>query len=88
LPAGLATWKVFPAHTDEKALGTLPHVLARLVAPFVALLTLWLGRKDQRPHLDTQGRDLLNFQINPYVAALVWFECRFILIGFPMLLGS
>jgi uncharacterized protein len=70
---------------DEKILGIVMHVLCLIGFPIIGPLVIWLMKKDQSAYLDSQGRELLNFQISYLLYGFVAFLLFFVLIGFVLL---
>lgn len=50
-------------------------------------LIVWLLKKDQRPFIDEQGKEALNFQITVFLAGVVCTSLVFLLIGIPLLIA-
>ena len=66
------------------------HLLALLnyVSGFgglVAVLIVWLARRDRSPFVEEAGRESLNFQITLLLAAIAGGILTFILVGFLVL---
>lgn len=81
----------FEPSKDAQTWATLSHA-AGLAAytgiPFagiVAVLVIWLLKREQHPFVEEQGRESLNFQITIGIYSLVCFLLAFILIGFFLL---
>ncbi len=70
---------------DEKTLGIVMHVLCLVGFPIIGPLIIWLIKKEQSQYLDSQGRELLNFQISYLIYAFAAFLLCFVLIGFVLL---
>lgn len=62
--------------------------LAGFVIPFgnlIGPLIVWLIKRTEMPLVDTQGKEVLNFQITVTIAAVVSMLLIFVLIGFLLL---
>ena len=70
---------------DEKTLGIVMHVLCLIGFPIIGPLIVWLMKKNQSPYLDSQGRELLNFQISYLIYGFVAFLLCFVFIGVLLL---
>ncbi len=78
--------------SDEKNWGMYCHLaaLAGLIIPFgnvVGPLVVWLIKKDEYPHVNSEGLESLNFQITVSVAAMIAGALSVILIGIPLLIA-
>ena len=73
------------ASQDEKTLGIVMHVLCLIGFPIIGPLVIWLMKKDQSPYLDSQGRELLNFQISYLLYGFAAFLLCFVFIGLLLL---
>lgn len=51
----------------------------------IAVIVIWLVKRDSHPCLDYHGRESLNFQITMCIAALISWALCFVLIGFVLL---
>lgn len=51
----------------------------------IAVIVIWLIKRDAHPYLDYHGRESLNFQITMCIAALVSGVLCLVLIGFLLL---
>jgi uncharacterized Tic20 family protein len=49
---------------------------------FIVPLVIWLIQKDKIAHMDTQGKQILNFQLTMLIAAIISIPLMFILVGF------
>ena len=75
-----------PAATqDEKTLGIVMHVLCLIGFPIIGPLVIWLMKKEQSHYLDSQGRELLNFQISYLIYGFAAFLLCFVFIGLLLL---
>jgi len=77
---------------DEKNWGMYCHLaaFAGLIIPFgnvVGPLIIWMIKKDEYPHVDTEGKESLNFQITVSIAAMVAGALSVVLIGIPLLIA-
>ncbi|MTA41279.1 MAG: DUF4870 domain-containing protein [Actinobacteria bacterium] len=72
---------------DEKILGIVMHLLCLVGFPIIGPLIIWLMKKDQSRYLDTQGRELLNFQISYFIYAMISVVLVAALIGIVLLLA-
>ncbi|MBZ9779827.1 DUF4870 domain-containing protein [Psychroflexus sp. CAK8W] len=54
---------------------------------FIVPLVIWLTQKDKIEHMDKQGKQILNFQLTMFLAALVAVPLMLILVGFVILAG-
>ena len=76
--------------TEEKNLAVIMHlsILAGILIPFVGLLVpvvIWALKKNESPYLDDQGKEVINFIINIFIAGtLVGILCL-IIIGFILI---
>ncbi len=70
---------------DEKNLGIIMHVLRLCGFSLIGPLIVWLVKKDESAFIDTQGRELLNFQLSFIIYAIVSGILCLILIGFVLL---
>ncbi len=50
-------------------------------------LVIWLTQKDKVKQMDQQGKQILNFQLTMFLAALVSIPLMLILIGFVIIAG-
>ena len=73
---------------DEKTLGIVMHVLCLIGFPIIGPLVIWLMKKDQSPYLDSQGRELLNFQISYFLYVLISGLLCAVLIGIPLVFAT
>lgn len=63
------------------------HLLCLVGFPIIGPLIIWLMKKDQSRYLDTQGRELLNFQISYFIYAMISVVLVAALIGIVLLLA-
>jgi len=75
---------------EERTWGMLCHLsaFAGFVIPYggiVVPLVIWLVKKDEMPFVDDQGKEILNFLINLFIASLVCWSLMFVLIGFLLM---
>jgi len=49
---------------------------------FIVPLVIWLTQRDKIEHMDAQGKQILNFQLTMFLAALVSIPLMLILVGF------
>ncbi len=87
--AGVADDRIPPA---DRQLATLTHLLAlanyvAFPAGLIAVLVLWLVKKDDSPPLDRVGREVLNFNLSMLLYAIVSFILVFVLIGIGLLVA-
>lgn len=52
---------------------------------FIVPLVIWLTQKDKVEHMDEQGKQILNFQLTMFLAALVSVPLMLILVGFVLI---
>jgi uncharacterized Tic20 family protein/DNA-binding XRE family transcriptional regulator len=57
--------------------------LSSMLCMIIVPLVLWSWKKNQSPRIDSQGRQVLNFQIT---MTLLLFTGAFFLVGFPLLI--
>lgn len=66
---------------DECNMAMLMYILA-LLTGWLAPLIIWLVKKDQSPFINDQGKELLNFQITVFFAAIIsWLLIFLFFIG-------
>ena len=75
---------------DDRTWAMAAHLLAILnyvtaVGGLIAVLILWLARRDTSPFVEESGRESLNFQITMLIAAAVGGVLTIILVGFLIL---
>ena len=78
--------------TADRQLALVTHLLSLanyVAAPagIIAVLVLWLVKKDESPALDRVGREVLNFNLSMLLYGIVSFILVFVLIGFVLLIG-
>jgi uncharacterized protein len=78
--------------TADRQLALVTHLLSLanyVAAPagIIAVLVLWLVKKDESPALDRVGREVLNFNLSMLIYGIVSFILVFVLIGFVLLIG-
>jgi uncharacterized Tic20 family protein len=78
--------------TADRQLALVTHLLSLanyVAAPagIIAVLVLWLVKKDESPALDRVGREVLNFNLSMLIYGIVSFILVFVLIGFLLLIG-
>lgn len=70
---------------------TLAHVAGLSwfvgVPGILAVLVVWLVKRDEHPLVDDQGREALNFQISMLIYGVVSVVLVFVLVGIVLLLG-
>lgn len=76
----------------DRQLALVTHLLSLanyVAAPagIIAVLVLWLVKKDESPALDRVGREVLNFNLSMLLYAIVSFILVFVLIGIALLIG-
>lgn len=52
---------------------------------FIVPLVIWLTQKDKIEDMDVQGKQILNFQLTMFLAALVSVPLMLILVGFALI---
>ena len=69
-------------NVDEKTLLILLHVTTVLgPVGLVALLVIWLTKKDQSPAINAHGKAVLNFQLSLLIYYVVGIVLTFVFIG-------
>lgn len=76
----------------ERQLAMLTHLLAlanyiAFPAGLLAVLVLWLVKKDDSPALDRVGREVLNFNLSMLLYGIVSVILVFVLIGIGLLIA-
>lgn len=66
------------ANSDERTFAMLMHLTLLLnltgvgsAISIIALLIMWMAKKDESPFLDDHGREAINFQISLFIWALI-----------------
>jgi len=54
---------------SERTFGMLVHLLA-IFTSFIGPLIIWLIKKEEMPFVNDQGKEVLNFQITVFIAAI------------------
>lgn len=52
---------------------------------FIVPLVIWLTQKDKIEDMDVQGKQILNFQLTMFLAAIVSVPLMLILVGFALI---
>ena len=81
--------------TDQNARtwATLAHVAGMACytgipfAGIIAVLVIWLIKREEHPFIEDQGRESLNFQISVGIYSLVAAVLMLVLVGFLLLLA-
>ncbi len=78
------------AEMNSRTYATLMHLSAfsGFVIPSLSLfapLVMWVIRKDRDPFVDSNGRNILNFQLSCLIYAVLFIPLCFILFGFAFL---
>ena len=76
----------------DRQLAMLTHLLAlanyvAFPAGLIAVLVLWLVKKDDSPPLDRVGREVLNFNLSMLLYGIVSVILVFVLIGIGLLIA-
>jgi len=71
---------------DEKNLALIMHVLSLAGFSLIALLIVWLVKKDESTFINAQGRELLNFQLSFLIYAVICIPLCLVVIGIPLLI--
>jgi len=76
--------------TEEKNLAVIMHlsILAGILIPFVGLLipvVIWALKKNESPYVDDQGKEVINFIINIFIAGIIIGILCLIIIGFILI---
>lgn len=82
---------VKPPSSEEKQWAMFAHLsqLLGFVIPFgsiLAPLVIWLIKRNEMPFVDDQGKEVINFQITVFIAAIVSGLLTLVLIGILMLI--
>ena len=91
-PLSYTSFPANPAPTsEEKQYALFCHLATFLgwivpFADFIAILVIWLSKRDTSAFVDDQGKEALNFQINILFWFFVFGVLSFALIGIPFLL--
>jgi uncharacterized Tic20 family protein len=77
---------------DDRQLAMVTHLLAlanyfAFPAGIIAVLVMWLVKKDESPALDRVGREVLNFNLSMLIYAIGSFILVFVLIGIGLLIA-
>ncbi len=77
---------------DERNWAMLCHFSAFLgcIIPFgniIAPLIIWLSKREERPFVRDQGKEVLNFQISMVLYFIIAGVLCIFLIGIPILIG-
>ncbi len=80
-----------PPSNEEKQWAMFAHLsqLLGFVIPFgsiLAPLVIWLIKRNEMPFVDDQGKEVINFQITVFIAAIVSGLLTLVLIGILMLI--
>lgn len=75
---------------EDRTWAMAAHLLSLLnlvtfVGGLIAVLVLWLSRRERSPFVEESGRESLNFQITMLLAAAVGGVLTLILVGFVVL---
>ncbi len=76
---------------NERSWATLIHLsaLTGLVIPVlmvIAPLIIWFWKKKDKPFVDTQGKEAINFQLTILIGLIICIPLMFIIIGFVLAL--
>lgn len=75
---------------DDRTWAMASHLLGLLnyvtgLGGLIAVLILWLAKREQSPFIEESGRESLNFQITLLIAAVVGGILTLVLVGFLIL---
>lgn len=73
-----------PTNKDEQNMGLLIFILA-IFTGFIGPLIIWLLKKESSRYLDEQGKEVLNWSITVFLAAVVCMVLVFVFIGVLLL---
>jgi uncharacterized Tic20 family protein len=74
-----------PPDNDSRTMGMLSHLLG-IFTSVLAPLIIWLLKKDEKPFVDDQGKEALNFQLTVLIAYVASMLLTCVTLGFGGLL--